>query len=140
MTRGALKIGDRIGGLLRFGGVGVIATLAYVVAYSVLQLALSVEAVFASALAYGVGMAVSWLGQSRWTFGRETVTRSSLPKFVGLSLLGLIVATVAVWVARDVLGIAPVWGAVVTCGLIPLASFAVMNLWVFVSGPEARTP
>lgn len=136
MSRGVLKSGERIPGLLRFGSVGAVATLAYVAAYALLQLVLSIEPIRASALAYGAGMAVSWVGQSRWTFGRSSVARDSLPKFVALSLVGLSVATGTVWFADSLLGISPIWGAVVTCGLIPLASFAIMNLWVFVAGPE----
>ena len=115
--------------LSRFGMVGLAATATYLVVANLLMMAGTIP-VYGSVAGYLAGMAVSFLGQSRFTFRIRKAQQHHLMRFCLLSAVGLFVSYAAVQGAGAA-GLAPVIGTIATAILIPLMSFAAMKLWVF---------
>ena len=128
----------RIAEITRFGGVGLIATASYFLGFVALDATTDLGARYVSLMAYMFGMAVSWLGQSRLTFGRERIARHSLAKFVTTSFAGSLIAIASVVVVHEMMGLPKVAAAIVTCIAVPVASYLAMSLWVFDAGKETR--
>jgi putative flippase GtrA len=123
--------------LLRFGSVGMLSTLVYVLVANLLTWLTSMGSAEASVAGYLAGMAVSFTGQSRFTFGLRETGAIHLLRFCLLSALGLAISYWCVRLATDLLGIAPVWGTLGTAILVPLVSFIAMKFWVFTPQPRA---
>lgn len=115
--------------LSRFGAVGIAATLTYLVIANSLIWAGLVPTV-ASVVGYLAGMVASFLGQSRFTFQMKRTGHRHLVRYCFLSLVGLLISYMAVWVAHAA-DAPPVLGTVATAILVPILSFVVMKLWVF---------
>jgi len=131
INKGALNEGDRITGFIRFAFTGGAATLTYLIAFFILQKHLNLDAKTLSLIAYACGFCVSYTGQSFFTFKQTGHDSDQFRKFIILSILGAALSWVIIAICNDGLGLKPMWGAVVTAGLIPLISFLGMNFWVF---------
>ncbi len=118
--------------LIRFGSVGIVATGVYFVSISIFVLLLNWPPEIASVVAYGVGTVLSFGGQSELTF-RTRPTAGHFTRFLIVSISGLLVSYYSVRFAVEVLSISYAWGALVTCLIVPLLSFMLMNGWVFTS-------
>lgn len=116
-----------------FSLVGVSATAMYLVLSNALILLGIVPPAVASALAYGGGMVVSFLGHSRLTFRVERNTIGQVWRFLFVSVSGLLISYGCVQYAVGALGILPVWGTIAAALFVPLVSFFGMKCWVFVS-------
>lgn len=117
--------------LSRFSLVGLAATAVYFVAANLLMRFGSLAPEVASVIAYLVGMFVSFVGQSRFTFEIPRSTAGQAMRFAVLSVIGLGVSFYSVRLAAGYFGVAPFWGTVATSIFIPAFSFFVMKLWVF---------
>ena len=127
---GSLDEEDALAGLLRFIAMGLVSTMAYFLAALVL-FGIGVKATTASLLAMLVGLAVSFIVQSRITFRRNGFQSADAVRFIVLGGVGLLLAHYAVVVVHDAWG-QPAWqGAVVVCVAVPVVNFVVMNFWVF---------
>lgn len=113
----------------RFGIVGILATLTYLIVSNLLIFMGMVPTV-ASITAYLAGMIVSFLGQSKFTFKMARTQRHQFVRFCVLSLMGLLISYLTV-VAASVANAPPVLGTIATAALVPALSFVVMKLWVF---------
>jgi putative flippase GtrA len=121
--------------LVRFGSVGVLSTLVYVLVANGLIWLTHMASALASVAGYLAGMAVSFLGQSRFTFKVQQAGMSHLTRFCIMSAIGLAISYWCVRLTTDVLGLASFWGTLGTAILVPLFSFVVMKLWVFGDRP-----
>ncbi|MFN7180346.1 GtrA family protein [Hyphomonas sp.] len=119
------------GEVSRFTVVGILATVTYFLVANALILLVQAEPRLASVSAYLAGMAVSFFGQSRFTFKIDSTRFGHVWRFVILSALGLSVSYFSVPLAQDVLGLHPSWATVITMVLVPLLSFILMKFWVF---------
>lgn len=128
--------GDRLarlplGEILRFGVVGVLATLTH---FAVLTLA--VEAVGlppapSNGLAFCVAVCVTYLGQSIWVFRQTDHGGTRMAKFL-LTALGGLAANVGIMaLAVDVLGLDYRVGFVTGLVLVPAGTYLVNKFWVF---------
>jgi putative flippase GtrA len=115
--------------LSRFGIVGVLATLTYLIMSNVLMLT-GVVPTLASITGYLAGMIVSFLGQSKFTFRIGRARRHHLVRFCLLSLIGLFLSYLTV-AAASAASVPPVLGTIATAVLVPIVSFVAMKLWVF---------
>lgn len=117
------------GYLARFSTVGLLATACYFALANLFMVVGILAPAAASVTAYLLAMAVSFLGQSRYTFGAEG-NRGEFARFCLLSAVGLAISFGAVRIAEHV-GAPPFWGTLATAMLVPALSFAAMKLWVF---------
>ena len=122
----------------RFGVVGVAATLTYLAVANLLIHFASVGPGISSVLAYLAGMAVSYIGQSRWTF-QGAGSEGRLARFVILSLVGLMTSFVAPLAAVRV-GCPAAVGTAVPVLAVPLLSFVAMKWWVFSNSRASGEP
>jgi len=127
---GSLSEDDALAGIVRFVAMGLVSTLAYFVAALAL-LRYDVAPTRASLLAMLVGLAASFVVQSRVTFRREKFQVSDAIRFGTLGAVDLVLAHYAVVVVHQELGRPPWQAAVVVSVAVPLVNFTVMNFWVF---------
>lgn len=126
--------------LLRFAGVGGLATLVHVATAIAAQVTLPVTAQQANFTGFCAAVTLSYLGHARFTFGVPLRSGRQILRFVVLSLLGLLASSVTVWVITDQMGLGFAVAMSVVAVVVPLTSFAVMRLWVFTGRNDEKTP
>jgi putative flippase GtrA len=127
-----------LGLISRFGFVGIAATLTYLVGANILIHFAVVGPGFASVIAYLAGMAVSYIGQSRWTF-QGAGGRWQLARFMALSAAGLVISYAAPHAAQG-LGLPVAAGTMIPILAVPLISFLAMRYWVFTGRSSLGEP
>ena len=116
--------------LCRFGLTGAICSLLYAVwAHAFIQFA-GLDSVLSSALAYGLTVPVSFIGQKYFTFKARGKLRSELAGFFFTHGLGLLLAIV-IMAAMELTPFDPVIGILAVMIAVPLISFVLMNTYVF---------
>jgi putative flippase GtrA len=123
---------SRIGQLLRYGSVSVIATLTSLTVLVGLVATNALAPAAANVAATFAGMVPSFELNRRWVWGatgRPSLRRQVVP-FVALSLTGLLLSTVAVQVAADVAAGAG-WSHAVTTLAVSAANLAAFGVvWI----------
>lgn len=116
----------------KFATVGVFATLTYLVLANALIKLTSLPPEQASICAYLGGMVVSYLGQSKLTFGVPSARLTQIAKFGVMSSVGLAISfgtlQYAAFYHPSLIHVATVFVAVA----VPAFSFFAMKVWVFV--------
>ena len=124
------------GEILRFGIVGVIATLVH---FGMLRLGvewLGIPAAPANGLAFSVAVGVTYFGQSVWVFLDPVHSFGRLRRFL-LSVLGGFLANVGIMaLAVQVLGLHYLVGFVAALTIVPTATFIINKFWVFRKEPR----
>lgn len=117
--------------LLRWGVVGVTATLSYAFLAWVLAKEAGLPAGAASVVAYGLSAGISYVGHRHLTFRSSRPHREALSPFVGISLLGYAAAFLIPVVVTGVLG-APVEASILaTCATVPALTYLGLSRLVF---------
>ena len=117
--------------LVRFGLVGVAATLAYTVLASLFTLGLGWRPVVASVVAYLICTVFSYLSHRRFTFRSSRPVGEEVHRFAGLSVVGWAVAILSPWLLTDQWGLPPLVAILFVSGAVPTLSFLGMERWVF---------
>lgn len=128
-----------LGQLIRFGGVGGIATLAHVLVALVAGAVLGLQPQGANLAGFLASVLLSYFGHARFTFSR----RASVPQFLRFAVLAILAlaissATVALGTTVLGLGLPAVMAAVAL--VVPTASYLAMRLWVFVDQDRPTGP
>lgn len=125
------RISGFLGEVIRFGGVGTMATLTHYASALLLSRGLDIDPAWAALLGVNVSALVSYFGHGHVTFRRRLDHRSMLPRFIasilssyGLSYLGTH-ALVALGSIPDFI----VFGIVVLA--IVGFNFMLFRFWVF---------
>lgn len=126
--------------ILRFIGVGGLATLAHVLTALAVSALVPVTPQGANLAGFAAGFLVSYTGHARVTFGAPLRSGPQFLRFVVLSLTGLAASSLTVWLVTGVLGLAfPV--AMVAVGLIvPAVTYLAMRFWVFAEAAKKTPP
>jgi putative flippase GtrA len=125
---------------IRFGLVGVIATLTHIAFFVAFIEVLGIGAFGANVFAYVVACIVGYSGHSAWTFRlRDNVTRrptsATFAKFIITSLFGLALNATIVFTVVQVLS-SPYFHAIpLMATIVPLAIFMLNKWWVFAGVP-----
>lgn len=117
--------------LVRFAGVGGLATAVHVLVALLVQAALPVSAQGANLAGFGAAVVLSYLGHARVTFGVSARSGPQVLRFVVLSGLGLATSSATVWLMTTKLGASFGAAMVAVAILVPAASYLAMRLWVF---------
>jgi putative flippase GtrA len=117
--------------LLRFAGIGGLATAVYWVVLLALTLLLHLQSTLSSVIAYGVGFLVSYAGHRRVTYRSKAAMKQEMARFFAVQALCFCLGNLAFWIAVQVLGMATaIGGALLT--LVSLGvSFLAYEIWVF---------
>jgi putative flippase GtrA len=130
---------DRLGLLvqsLRFGIVGIAATLTHVAVFVALIQTGDAAPLLANALAFGVAFVLSFLGHFWWTFRApaELETRRWAPalvRFLVIALSGFLLNTAVVFMVVEVLTVSYMYAAVLMVTVVPACVFVASKFWVF---------
>ena len=116
--------------LLRFGGVGVAATIIYAALAAGFGL-LGLGATPSSVLAYACAAVFAYLGHKRITFRSGGAHRTEAPRFAAASILGLGVAALAPILLTDQLHLPRIAPILATCVGVPVLNFLLLDQLVF---------
>ncbi len=127
----------RFSEVLRFGIVGVTATLVH---FTVLTLAverLGAIPALANGSAFIVAVCVTYLGQSLWVFrGHAGRSSAQLMRFAVSLLIGFVANVSVMAMTTQLLGLSYQIGFLLSCVAVPVLSFFINKFWVFRSIPE----
>lgn len=124
---------------LRFGFVGILATLVHVVTFSFLLELFGIGAWIANLLAFSIAIGVSFFGHFHWTFRHREESAAKLrrnqasafPRFVVTSAIGLCLNTLAAYVVVDVMGQPYMWAVAIMVVFVPPVVFLIAKFWAF---------
>lgn len=116
--------------MIRYGFVGLAAAgTHFLVAW--LVLGLGAWAGGANAVGYVCGFAVSYLGQSRYTFGLQQGSRAMLARWAGAQITLLILSSLGVQAATSLLGVAPAAALGLAIVVVAILGYLIGRIWVF---------
>src|SRR5262245_43443142 len=118
--------------LLRFGLVGVAASVTHVIVALLLIERAGLPLLAANALAFSVAVFVSYFGNHAWTFGRTGYHRKHFPRFLAIALGGLALNRIIVFLAVEAAGIPYLYGILLVVIIVPGLSFALSKCWAFI--------
>jgi putative flippase GtrA len=118
--------------LLRFGVVGVGASIVHVIVALLLIERATMPLLWANAVAFSVAVFVSYFGNHAWTFRRAGYHRKHFPRFFVIALGGLALNQIIVFLTVDVAGIAYLYGILLVVMIVPGLSFALSKCWAFI--------
>ncbi|WP_051069030.1 GtrA family protein [Mesorhizobium metallidurans] len=119
--------------LLKFASVGLAATVVYALCASLFASAGSgyLSPALASLAAYAVAAIFSYLGHKFFTFMSAGSHRFEAPRFAVLTGCGLAVAYLLPTLLVGQFGLPVSVPILLTCILIPLVNFVVLERWIF---------
>ena len=123
-----------LGRIVRFGFVGVAATVVYTGTSVAGIEVFGLPPVAASVLGQGVATFVSYFGHVLFSFRVEPSHRLYLMRFLLISVLTFALNIVVTWLIADVLGISPRIAIAVVTVLIPITNYLANRFWVFLPG------
>ena len=116
---------------LRFGAVGLAATLLHVALVVVLVEGPGVPVLLANGLAFCTALALSYLGNHGWTFRARGRHERYAPRFLAVALAGLVLNQAIMAASVDALGLDYRLGLAFVVTLVPLLRFLANRTWVF---------
>ncbi|WP_353014585.1 GtrA family protein [Mesorhizobium sp. M0854] len=119
--------------LVRFGSVGIAATILYAVMATALVewQRFGLSPVGASLAAYTAAALFSYLAHKFVTFASSGSHRSEAPRFLLLTATGFVVAYAAPALLTAKLSLPPTIAILVTCLLVPAVNLLMLDRWVF---------
>lgn len=123
--------------LLRFGAVGVLATLVHVCAALVTTSA-GVAPLAANLVGFAVALSVSYLGHARITFGITPRFGIEAGRFAFTALCGLCASTLTVWILAVRLGLGMGVAMAAVALFVPTVTYLCLRFWVFTGETAPR--
>lgn len=117
--------------LMRFAGVGGLATLVHVCVALIANSVFGLEGLAANFAGFTAAVLLSYFGHARITFQTRPDHAQHMPRFLFVSLVGLLTSSSVVWLITERLGHGFGLSMVLVAIAVPLASFLAMKFWVF---------
>jgi putative flippase GtrA len=130
-------LGVEAGRILRFGLIGICATLVYALTAAMAIEILSISPIPSSILGQAVSAVVSYLGHSIFTFRVKTDHRAFLWRFMIIAGLTLATNVTVTWLLTDILRLSHRVMIAVVSILIPTINYVCNRFWVFKPGLAA---
>lgn len=115
---------------IRFGAVGFAATLSYFLLGLLFVNLIKLPLLVGNGLAYIISFAVSYAGQSRWTFQSHGRDRAALPRFAAAQALGLCLNSCIIGIGSRI-GLKYELSMAVAIVLVPVFVYLLCKYWVF---------
>ena len=131
MSAGTLWARLPAGEVLRFGVVGVTATLVHFLVLNAGVQLLGLDPVVANGIAFSVAVFVTYTGQSLWVFRQPLHAPGRLQKFAASALGGLVANMALMALFSDLLGLHYNIAFALCLVIVPGCQFVVNKLWVF---------
>ena len=129
---------DVVSKFIKFAGVGGIATL---LQYGLLILFIELFAVaklLASVLSYALSAVCNYWLNYHFTFNSSQDHLSTLPKFVGIVLVGLLFNTAVFYACSSALGFHYLFAQAAATVITLIWNFSINNLWTFSTKSRAN--
>ena len=124
----------RLAKYLVLGGFGAsVDTLAFLSLGQV-----GVPPIIANTISTLVGIGISYLLNSKYTFNQSQYTRLAATKFLTVGIFGLIFSNTTFWAMIVYLDTYPLLAKIITLPAVALIQFALNKMWTF-NASEART-
>lgn len=117
--------------ILRFGSVGVIATVVHILVVWVLLNHTRLPALISNAIAFLTAFGVSFFGHYFWTFQNPGNPGRAIRRFLLISTGGFAMNTLLLAAMLRIGWLSPFASAVVSVAIIPLVTFLASRLWGF---------
>lgn len=114
--------------VMRFAGVGSMASATYFVLALILNGSLGVATVVASVVAYALAAFISFFGHKYFTFQQPDAQPAEIPKFVVTVLTGLLIASAIPIMLQ---AFAPIVSFLSVLILVPATSYLMIKFFVF---------
>jgi putative flippase GtrA len=124
--------------IARFGVIGVVATLVYLGASSILFEIFCLPAVTASVIGQAISALVSYFGHATYSFRVDSNHSFYLVRFLIILTLTFAINAVITWLLTSALQVSPQITFVVVTVFIPIANYIGNRLWVFHLGIDRR--
>ncbi|WP_180996041.1 GtrA family protein [Tabrizicola aquatica] len=125
--------------ILRFGGVGGVATLAHVLAALAAGLVLQLSPQQANLAGFLTAVLVSYFGHANYTFQAGRGASGQFLRFAVVALAGYAASSLTVALVTQALGLPFGLAMAAVAVVVPASSFLAMRSWVF-AGREATAP
>jgi putative flippase GtrA len=119
------------GQVIRFLGVGGIATLLHVLAAILAHSLLPISEQRANLIGFGAAFGVSYLGHAFFTFGTGLTGWTGFARFLFVALAGLLCSSTIVWFTTEWFNGTFSLAMLAVGFVVPVASFIALRLWVF---------
>ncbi len=117
--------------MVRFGGVGGLATLAHVIGALAAERILQLSPQPANLAGFLTAVLVSYFGHSHFTFRSGRGSSDRILRFVLVAVAGYATSSLTVAVGTQVLGLPFAMAMVAVAVIVPASSFLAMRFWVF---------
>ena len=117
--------------LIRFGGIGGMATLVHVVVAMVMHESFGTSPLNANFAGFASALLLSYVGHAHLTFGTSINEGSQFIRFVFVGLIALGSSSSLVWILNSTLGVNFGFAMVAVAVLVPVLSFFALRFWVF---------
>ena len=91
-----------------------------------------------STLCYALMIGPVYLLHRRFTFPSEAPHRQALPRYVGVQVMALLLASLFGFVAYRMLGLPTLWASLFVTVLTSGLNFMVLKIWAFAHHPRAE--
>lgn len=117
--------------VLKFGGVGVMATLVHVISALAARSFLQVDVQQANLIGFVLAFVVSYTGHARVTFNAPMRSGQQLSRFMLVAIMGFAASSAVVWVVTGPIGFSFPAAMAAVAVIVPAISFVSMRMWVF---------
>lgn len=131
------RVRSEITRLTRYGVVGLFTNGSIYLVFLVM-IWIGIYPVLASGLCYGLGVALSYLLNRRWTFNSQGAHRQDLPRFILAYGIGLLVTLISMW--RLIQIMIPELAQLVTAVVTAVSIYASLRLLRFGQGNSLSVP
>ena len=119
------------GEVLRFGVVGIAATLVHVGVLTFGVEAIGVRPTLMNGVAFLMAVLVTYFGQSIWVFRNPVFNIFRMGKFIVVALTGLLANLVIMVLAVDFFRMHYLLGVVVALIVVPTQTLLINKFWIF---------
>jgi len=119
--------------LLTFGAVGLGATIGYI-AVSMVLVDIGCRPWIVSPLVYAAIIPMAYMGQRTLTFRSKANHTSSLPKYLVIQGVGLVLAALIPAVVSEV--VSPAGSFVIVSGIVAVTNYILLARWAFLAKGE----
>jgi putative flippase GtrA len=126
--------------LFRFGGVGILATLAHVLTAIAAEALLPLSHQAANLTGFCAGVLVSYTGHARFTFNAPVRSTAQILRFMVLAPLSLATSSATVWLTTGKLGFSFPAAMAAVAVVVPMVTYLAMRFWVFARPTAHKDP
>lgn len=126
-----LKNNHNLISVLRFGIIGIVATITHIVIVAFI-LAFNLMPIFtANFTAFLTAFCVSFIGNYKWTFKSHNNLKRSLGRYFLIASLGFIVNNIILFILIYEKILPPLYAAIISACFIPIVTFLLSKYWAF---------